>query len=418
MIVFKFGGASVKDAASVRNVAEVIRHHLSQPMIAVVSAMGKTTNAIEEYLKLSRSDDADADKTLQRITDYHLGIVNELFSGISQEIRTELINLINEMKSSASALKAEPYDFCYDQIVSYGELLSSKILSHYLHHAGLQHQLLDARELIITMPPHREATVDWERTQKNICRAISTNKEGLWLTQGFIAGMNKATSTLGREGSDFSAAILAWACEADSLTIWKDVPGLLNADPKYFSRTRMLEHISYKEAIELAYYGATIIHPKTIKPLQNKEIPLRIRSFLDYTKEGSLVDQHSDADSRIPSYIFKHRQTLISISPRDFSFIVEENLSFIFSRLADLHIKANLMQNSAISFSICIDGDEKSDLLIRELQGLYKVSYNTDLQLITIRHYTDILINELVGGQKIMLEQRSRSTCQLVVKPS
>ncbi len=416
MRVFKFGGASVKDAASVKNLVEILKHSGEGQLIVVVSAMGKTTNNIEEYLGKIRENKPEAADMFQIISSYHRNIINELFTNDDKTLAEKINKLLSEMKTSSEFLCSSPYDFHYDQVVSIGEMLSSTIISHYLEKCGLKHKHLDARQIIQTVPPHREAAVDWDKTLACISKAVNKKTERLWLTQGFIGGSGGYSTTLGREGSDFSAAILAWATEAENLTIWKDVPGLLNADPKYFSHTTQLPNISYNEAIELAYYGATVIHPKTIKPLQNKNIPLFVRSFCNYKEAGSRIDCNRESDKLIPSFIFKKNQILISISPRDFSFIVEKNISYIFSALAALHIKVNLMQNSAISFSICIDHSEKAFQLIKQLQANYRVLYNTGIELVTIRHYTEELIEQMIAGRDVLLEQRSRSTCRLIVK--
>lgn len=416
MIVFKFGGASVKDAAAVRNMAGIVNAHNQRPLVVVVSAMGKTTNAIENYANLCYHGQAGIQEAWEVIRDYHLKIIHGLFGEKPLGHSMEATQLLEELRNKPAMLRGLAYDEYYDQLVSLGEMLSTAIISAWLRHTEVNHTLLDARKLISTDSNFREAGINWEPSREAIRAA--TAGEGLYLTQGFIGSCGKATTTLGREGSDFSAAIIAWATNAHSLTIWKDVPGLLNADPKQFTETQKLDHISYNEAIELAYYGATIIHPNTIKPLQNKNIPLYVKSFADYSQAGSCIDKHSKSDHLIPSFILKFNQILVSISPRDFSFIVEQNISTIFSLLADLNIKVNLMQNSAISFSICIDLNEKTDTLISRLQSDYRVRYNTGLELITIRHYSDNHINNLVRGRKVLLEQKSRATCQMVVKSS
>ena len=316
------------------------------------------------------------------------------------------------------------YDQEYDQVVSYGELLSTTIIHHFLRHAGIASYYLDVRKLILTDSNYREGRINWDETTKQIQNCLNPllkmpgNK--VILTQGFLGSDAEGfTTTLGREGSDFTAAIFAFALATEEMIIWKDVPGLLNADPKYFSKTEKLARISYREAIELSYYGATIIHPKTIKPLQNKNIPLRIKSFVDPDSEGSLIHLNTTSDSLIPSFIFKVEQVLISISPRDFSFIDEQNLSEILGIFAQLSVRINLMQNSAISFSVCVDNNERRlKQLFKELGSKYEVRYNTGLELITIRHYDQATINRILEDKKtILLEMRTRTTAQLVVRP-
>ncbi|MDB5242407.1 MAG: aspartate kinase [Spirosoma sp.] len=410
MKIFKFGGASVKDAAGVRNLTEIVRMQAQQAVI-VVSAMGKTTNALERLVRayVDRQP-AKIKSELTALRTYHETIMNELagdFSAVGQTF-TGLENLLTQTPTA-------PFDETYDQIVSLGEVLSTQIVSAYLLHEGIPTRWADARLLIRTDATFREGRVQWEETNRLITRNISANL--VTVTQGFIGQTdNGRTTTLGREGSDYTAAIFAYCLNAESVTIWKDVAGVLNADPKWFDDTVLLEKLTYQDAIELAYYGATVIHPKTIKPLQNKGIPLYVRSFLQPKARGSVIGNFEQHLS-IPSFIFKINQVLISLHPNDFSFIAEDNLSRIFGRFAQLGVKINLMQNTAISFSVVIDNNsDRVPALLEQLKQDFRVSYNDGLELVTIRYYDQTTIERVLVGKKLLLEQKSRYTVQLVVK--
>jgi aspartate kinase len=361
------------------------------------------------------------------VISYHEEIVTRLFPDKTHPVYFKTDLLFGELEGHLHTPPSLDYDFDYDQVVSFGELISTTIISEFLVSEGFNCQWFDVRELIKTDDTWREGKVDWETTELQIREQVSgffnksDNFPAIALTQGFIgAATDGATVTLGREGSDYTAAIFAHALHAEEMVIWKDVPGLLNADPKYFSVTERLASISYREAIELAYYGATVIHPKTIKPLQNKDIPLRIKSFVDPESEGTIITQNTSADSLIPSFIFKVNQVLISISPRDFSFIDEQSLSEILAVFATNSIHISLMQNSAISFSVCVDHNERRlSQLFEALGNEYKVRYNTGLELITIRHYDQKTIDRVLEeGKTVLLEMRSRLTAQFVVRPS
>jgi aspartate kinase len=425
--VFKFGGASVKDADSVRNVATILRKHSPEKLVVILSAMGKTTNALEKVLNAWYESDERLNIFIQDIISYHEGIITSLFPDKNHSIYFKTDLLFGELEGHLHTPPSLDYDFDYDQVVSFGELISTTIISEFLISESFNCQWFDVRELIQTDSTWREGKVNWETTESQIREIVSgfldhsKRMPAIAITQGFLgAAEDNATTTLGREGSDYTAAIFAHALHAEEMVIWKDVPGLLNADPKYFSVTERLASISYREAIELAYYGATVIHPKTIKPLQNKDIPLRIKSFLDPESEGTVITQNTSADSLIPSFIFKVNQVLISISPRDFSFIDEQSLSEILAVFANNSIHISLMQNSAISFSVCVDHNERRLSQLLEALGIeYKVRYNTGLELITIRHYDQATIDRVLeDGKTVLLEMRSRLTAQFVVKPS
>ncbi len=417
MQVFKFGGASVNSAAAVRNMAHIVRRQGTLPLVVVVSAMGKTTNLLEQIVPGVPKDDSARRDALQQLRGYHMQIVDELFADRQAPVYgkvEELLALLEEQTSRP----ATGYNYDYDQTVSYGELLSTTILSEYLNTSGVENVWVDVRDIIRTDANYREGRVDWPLTTRHVQQRLKPLlSQKVVLTQGFIAGTAcGTTTTLGREGSDYSAAILSHCLAAEGMTIWKDVPGFLNADPKYFVNTVKMEHIPYNEAIELAYYGASVIHPKTVQPIQHGNIPLHIKSFLDPTAAGSVIGPFDSIEPNTPLYIFKNRQVLLSLQPKDFSFIAEENLHNLFALFAQVGIRVNLMQNSALSFSICVDHNAHLlDLLMEQLTPHYKVRYNEDLQLITIRYYTQEIIDNIVGGRQVLLQQRSRVTTQLVV---
>ncbi|MCK9616809.1 MAG: aspartate kinase [Lentimicrobiaceae bacterium] len=422
MKIFKFGGASVKNAEAVKNVADIIKMFPSDSLMIVVSAMGKTTNALEKIANTYYSKAVTGQSDFEELKNYHFGIIHELFPYQEHAVYDDALHLFGMLHKLLLTKPSSNFDAEYDRIIPFGELISSCIVYHYLNEAGVSTSLFDARTFIKTDSTFREGKIDWIKTKQataDILLPYFDQGKKTGLTQGFIASSPRNQNvTLGREGSDYTAAILAWCLDAEEVIIWKDVPGLLNADPKYFSKTRKLDHISYRDAIELAYFGASVIHPKTIQPLQNKNIPLKIKSFIHPDEEGSAIGSETDAASRsIPSYIFKPNQVLISISARDFSFIAEQNLKTIFGLFAMQGIRINMMQNSAISFSICTDNDARRiNPCIEQLQKDFAVKFNENLELITIRYYTQEVIDRVVAGRKVLLEQRSRLTAQMVVK--
>ena len=421
MKVFKFGGASVKDAKAIRNVAEIISLFPNEEILVVVSAIGKSTNKLEEINQAYRSMDKPAFlKSVAELEKFHLELVNDLFNATSNPIYNRIEGVFDNLKTKIHSPYSQNYSFEYDQIVSLGEVLSSSILSAYLSEKDFSATWIDARELVQTDTNYQEANVDWGKTEIAISSKIlqKFKEKKVLITKGFIGGTTDGkTTTLGREGSDYSAAIFAYCCNAESVTIWKDVPGMLNADPKYFENTKKLDKISYKEALELSYYGASVIHQKTIKPLQNKGIPLYVKSFLEPLKEGTTIQESTENDKLIPSFIVKHDQVLFSFTPLDFSFIVEENLSTLFKGLADCSAKINLMQNSALSFSILLDHLKiDKEKIINRFQSDYKIKYNEGLELITIRHYDEETISKMTKGKVILVEQKTRETARFVVK--
>jgi aspartate kinase len=420
MKVFKFGGASVNSADAVRNMAQIVQKHLeSTPLVVVVSAMGKTTNLLEKLVP-GCSDITSTKELRQQLEEYHREIASSLMPE-NKEVQHKIDTLLSNLDHLCTSLPTdvEHHNYCYDQVVCHGELLSTTIIAEYLNTLGINTLWTDARQLIKTDNHYREGRVNWNATEKEIKNLEPSikNSYSIVLTQGFIGGTTDGqTTTLGREGSDYSAAILAHCLDAESVTIWKDVPGFLNADPKFFIDTVKISQIPYNEAIELAYYGASVIHPKTVKPIQNKGIPLYIRSFITPEAEGSSVGDYSKLVPETPLYIFRNNQILLSILPRDYSFIAEDNLQVIFGILNELGIRVNLMQNSALSFSICVDNNpQRIKILIERLKSMFRVRYNENLQLITIRYYTQAVIDSIVNDRPILLEQRSRSTEQLIV---
>ncbi len=425
MKVFKFGGASVKDPDAVKNVANIIKNYASGPLVVVISAMGKTTNALERLTEAYFEQKKDNTESIfQSIKQYHINIAQELFPD-----KHIVFNAIEQKFYHLYYYLQEPpgknFNFEYDRIVSTGEYVSTIIIAHYLSEKGIKNQWYDAVSLIITDTNYRDAGVDWLKTENAVKTRIQPffkrNKHNLnpvAITQGFLGGTTQGfITTLGREGSDYTAAILAYTLKASEVIIWKDVPGLLNADPKVFESTKLLQNISYQEAIELAYYGATVIHPKTLKPLLKRNIPLRVKSFFNPEEDGSIINQEFLNDNLQPSYILKTRQILLSIFPKDFSFIAEQNISRIFSEFARAGVKINLMQNSALSFSVCFDEDIiKTSALLKNLEKIYNLKYNKGLELITVRHYEKVNIDELLKGREILMEQKNRTTYQWVVK--
>lgn len=418
MQVFKFGGASVKDADGVVNLGRIVSAYQDHKLMIVVSAMGKTTNLLEQVVEhyFTRMDDTH--NLLQQAKHYHENIIRALFPDDGHPVYNEVANRFVEIEWILEEPPMDPYDYLYDQIVAVGELVSTTIVSHYLNAIGLTTKWLDARDYILTDNTHREGRVAWEVTEARIYGELPGLLEHqLLVTQGFIGSTSENfTTTLGREGSDYSAAIFAACLGAESVTIWKDVPGVLNADPKWFDQTELIPELSYLDAIELTYYGATVIHPKTIKPLQNKNITLHVKSFIDIENGGTQIRSTKES-LPVPSFIFKVNQVLISILPKDFSFIVEDNLSDIFSRFHAHKIKVNMMHNSAVSFSVSIDdtGDNVEALLL-DLRTRYDIRHQHGLELITIRYYNPQTIARVLVEKEIIMELKDSYTCQLLVR--
>lgn len=421
MNVFKFGGASVKDADAVRNVTEIIRLFEGKKLLIVISAMGKTTNALEIVVDaLWKRNKQFFDDKIAELKLFHFTIADQLFSSSSHPVFHQLNEVFQTLESRYKEEIPDNYNYEYDQIVSLGEIISTLIVEAYITTSGFSSKWMDARRLIRTNNTFRDAEVDWKRTEELIRTTVlpAFDQTDIIITQGFIGHTPELlTTTLGREGSDFTAGIFAYCLNAENVTIWKDVPGMLNADPKYFDNTVKLDKISFSEAIELSYYGASVIHPKTLKPLQNKNISLFVKSFVDPQAEGTEIQSSGEFDHLVPSFIFKVNQLLISFRTRDFSFIVESHLSDIFNRLAEIGAKINLMQNSALSFSILVDTEKVNiETILNTFQSDYEVRYNEGLELVTIRHYDQATIDRVTVEKDILLEQFSRQTARIVMK--
>lgn len=416
MRIFKFGGASVKDAEGIRNLHSVLQTVGFEDVLLVVSAMGKTTNALEIVIKNYFDKSPALQSSVQEVKKYHNQILLDLFEDEKNAVFTDVNTLFAELNTFLSQNKSPNYNFVYDQIVSYGELISTTIISHYMNFMGIKTHWLDVRNFIKTDNNYRDANVDWDLTQKNISKNVK--RKNLNVTQGFLGSdENNFTTTLGREGSDYTAAIFAYCLNAESVTIWKDVPGVMNADPRYFENASLLNQISYREAIELAFYGATVIHPKTLQPLQKKEIPLYVKSFINPTLPGTSVSKGLDLEPHLPCFIVKKNQLLLSLSSIDFSFIMEENISEIFALLHLYKMKVSLIQNSAISFSVCID-DKFGNFndLKTILSKKFKIAFNENVSLYTIRHFDEKAAQMVEQNKEVLLKQVSRETMQIITK--
>ncbi|NOX45747.1 MAG: aspartate kinase [Chlorobi bacterium] len=419
MIICKFGGASVKNSESIQKLPQII-HNIAGEQIIVVSAIGKTTNKLEEILALKMAG-KPWEQSANSLIEEHLEIASGLFP--ANEKNKLVFSVIKSVFNTAFKIlkdySGNNYDFIYDQVVSAGELASTKIVSHFLLSKGLQNNWMDIRDFIETDSSFREAKVAESHTRKNVSKGFDFNTTNIFVTQGFIAADKKMnTTTLGREGSDYTAALLANMLNAEKVILWKDVDGIFNADPKLFPEAKLLKELSYREAIELSFYGAKIIHPKTIKPVQNKNIPIFVNNFNNPGAKGSKICKLNNYKPDFPVYIVKDKQMLISISPKDLSFILEEHISRFFTLLDTYHVKVNMMQNSAISFSVCCDKVEEIKLkaLIETLKADFRTLYNSNLELITIRHYTKESITKMTEGKKTLMEQKSRNTAQFVVE--
>ena len=415
MKIFKFGGASVKDAEGVKNLVKILEKVGKDQTLIVVSAMGKTTNSLELVVKNYFENKEELSYSLNQIYDFHNNILSELFLENNHSIFSEVKDILENLKVFLRRNKSPNYSFVYDQVVSFGEILSTKIINSYLNYININSNWIDARSLIKTDSKYRDANLNWEVTQQSISNNINTSI--LNITQGFVGSdENNFNTTLGREGSDYSAAIFAYCLNAESVTIWKDVPGVLNADPRVFKKPQLLNKISYTEAIELAFYGASVIHPKTLQPLQKKEIPLYVKSFLDPVSKGTVISRGTKIDPEIPCFIVKRNLSLLKLSSLDFSFIVEDNISDIFQILHENKMKVDLIQNSAISFSVCVyDKYYRLKELLSILKATYKVECTENVSLFTIRHFNENSAKEILKNNRLLLEQRTNETLQLVV---
>ena len=417
MKVYKFGGASVKDAEGIKNLAKIVAAE-GDLIVVVVSALGKTTNALEEIVALAA--DNNHTTALRKLQNVHEVIAEALFDEENNtDVLAQLTQWFDELKILLDSYQSEKYAYYYDQVVAYGELLSTFIVSSYLQISKCPNRWIDIRKCLRTDRSFKEGNVDWDFSGNEILNTFSFRDTSCYVTQGFIGGSEYNESvTLGREGSDYTGAILANILNATSLTIWKDVPGVLNADPRYFHAPRLLKEIAYNEAVELAYFGAKVIHPKTIKPLFAKKIPLYVKCFLSPAKEGTIVHEVAHYQAQMPILILKTRQVLLTLKPRSFSFVMEDSLSRLFHFISRQRIKVNLIQNSAVSISICVDAQNgKVDKLIASLDQEFVVRYNDNLELLTVRHYTFDALKEHVDFSRVLLEQKSRHTAHYVLKP-
>ena len=428
--VHKFGGASVRNAEAVRNVCSIL-NKFPENKIVIVSAMGKTTNALETIHK-KRFEGNDFEKELQDIFEFHFNIAKEL----KVDTDSDWLLVFDEMTQICNREINAKFDEEYDRIIGYGEYLSTAIVNACFNQNNLSSKRLNSADYIVTDSRFRDARVQWDLSEQKVASLQHEfQSHSTLVLQGFIGACvaqdalqdstkdvaqdffeKERLTSLGREGSDFSAAIFAYLLNAESVTIWKDVPGLLNADPKCFEPTQLLKEISFREAVELAYYGASVIHPRTIKPLQNKNIPLYIKSFLNPTAEGTRIIERANAELEVASYILKQNQTLISISTKDFSFVVEDNLTFIFKTFAQLGIHVHMMENSALNFSVCIPSDKnKLQALIEQLSDFH-VRYNDHVSILTIRHPKPMVMQQLLQYKEVLLEQRNRTTVRFVIR--
>jgi aspartate kinase len=416
MQIFKFGGASVKDAESIKNLAKVLQTVGYKNTLIVISAMGKTTNALEIVIKNYFENKAELHSAIQDVIKYHNGILLDLFENESHPIFKKITQLFRELDDFLRTNKSPDYNYVYDQTICYGELVSTTIISTYLNAIGINNNWIDARTHIKTDTYYRNANVNWNATQKNI--SVLFNTKTLNITQGFLGSdAHNFTTTLGREGSDYTAAIYAYCLNAEHVTIWKDVPGVLNADPRYFENAQLLHQISYEEAIELAFYGASVIHPKTLQPLQRKEIPLYVKSFLNPTNAGTRVGKGITLQPNIPCFILKKNQALIALSSLDFSYIVEDNISTIFKLLHRYKMKVDVIQNSAISFSVCVDDIFNNlEALLQHLKAKFRVTCHKNVSLYTIRHYNTDVLTQLETDKTVLLKQLTHNVVQLVTK--
>lgn len=423
MKVFKFGGGVLHSAEAVQKIPAILAMFPGEPLIVIVSAFGKTTNALEELIRTVYWNEGQEDGIIGNIKNYHADILSGLFADPGHPVYSETRALWNELEEMILPGPLSSYDEYYDRVICYGELVSSKVVSHFLASAGLDNNWTDVRCILKTDSSYREAAVEWKASQANADRVIrpfleqSGDKRPLVVTQGFIGSDEQGRSTsLGREGSDYTASIFASLLDANEVITWKDVPGILNADPKHFRQTIKLDQISYAEATELAYYGAKVIHPKTVKPLQNKGIPLQVRSFLEPDVPGTLIHAGAGPESAIPSFIFKFDQVLLSVSTRDLSFINEQVFNDVFALLARFSIHMNIIQNSALTLSFCLDNHKAINELITALQENYTVRYNENLELITIRHFNEKASELVLQGKQVLLEQQNRTVVQYVVR--
>lgn len=421
MKVFKFGGASVKDANAVKNIATILEMYRNEKLLIIVSAMGKTTNALEALIESHFKQKDDVAKLFDKLKEFHSNIISNLFENSqTSKVINAVESLFQELQNILHKDAVDNYNFEYAQIVCFGELLSTTIISHYLNSLKMKVKWTDARKVIKTDHNYREGVIDWNKTIKNTNKLVKPHieKDQLVITQGFIGSTSENLSTtLGREGSDYTAAIFGSILDAEYVAVWKDVPGILNADPKRFNFAKKIDKVSYKEAIEMTYYGAKVLHPKTIKPLQNKKIPLLVKSFVDAKAQGTLIESMENEPIYPPITIVEPNQILLSIYTTDFSFISEKDIGKIFESCSKHNVRVNMMQNKAISMNLCCTNKGYMiEPLIEDLSKDFKINYKSGLDLMTIRHYNYEIIYELSKSKNIMMEQKSEVTYQFVTE--
>jgi len=419
MQVYKFGGASVKDAAAVKNVTSILKENNFNEKVVVISAMGKTTNELENVINLYYAGNAEWEKALDGIFYKHRVIISELLGNNDGLATVHVQNIIEAARKFLKENTSRNYNYIYDQIVSLGEYISTTIVSDYANSVGLKNTLLDVKEVLFTDNAYTEGKVDFKKTEEAISKKVNELvKSGFVITQGFVGCTPEGfATTLGREGSDYTASIFAYSLNAERMTVWKDVEGIMNADPKEFPDAQFISELTFHEAIEMTYYGASVIHPKTIKPIQNKNIPLEVRSFVNSGKRGSVISANANTNFLPPVIIWKRNQVLLSFSAKDFSFIAEEHLSKVFGTFAENRLRINLMQNAAISFSIAVDyKKEKIENIVDQLQNDFSITRNENLSLLTIRHFNPGIIDRLTKDKDILLRQISRNTIQVLMR--
>lgn len=419
MQVYKFGGASVKDAQAVKNVISILKENPFKEKVVVISAMGKTTNDLEKVINEYYANNSEWKNSIETVYTKHLAIISELFDNQPNTCDVAVRKIIDKTIDFLVQNHSRNYNFIYDQVVSIGEYISTTIVSEFANHQSVTNTLVDAKHCIFTDNAYTEGKIDWKKTEKAISTVIPPLFEtGFVITQGFVGCTQEDfTTTLGREGSDYTAAIFSYCLNAERMTVWKDVEGIMNADPKEFPEATFISELTFTEAIEMTYYGASVIHPKTIKPIQNRNIPLEVRSFVNYNKRGSIISANANTSFLPPIIIHKRNQVLLSFSAKDFSFIGEDHLSKVFSTFADLRLRINMMQNAAISFSICVDyKKEKIDAIIDELSNDFSIVQNEKLSLLTIRHFNQGIIDKLTKEKDILIRQISRNTIQVLMR--
>jgi aspartate kinase len=421
MKVFKFGGASVKDAASIKNVCDIIASYKEEKLLVVVSAMGKTTNALEEVIAaFNEKRDDIAKEKIKQLEASHLATANDLFADKNHPVFKDLKDLFRELNDIPLFTRTDVYNFLYDQVICFGELLSTKIVAYYLAEKNIHSFWLDSRNVIKTDKTFREGKIIWDITNNLIAETVKSKLlDQVVVAPGFIGStLSNHSTSLGREGSDFTAAIFAAALDAEELVIWKDVPGVLNCDPKQFNDAVLLEQINYHEAVEMTYYGAQVIHPKTIKPIQNKNIPLRVRSFINKEKTGTIINTKPLPANMPAVIVFKRNQVLLELSTKDFSFMAEEVLVTVYETFARSAFRINLAQHAAISLSAVVDANNKQKLeeLLAALEPSFNVSTNYNVELLTIRHYNKEVIEKLTSNKNILIEERDKDTVQFLLE--